>query len=398
MSQPFTPNATIDSRSALELHTSTDSCMFYTPECSSHNSKDFILPSSSLVNMDVELSEAESNTKQERQYNDSVLPMSTPELICDLKPPNSRSKVGPSPTQTDKVNLVPIPNIPISPMIPAKYRRVMLRNTQGSDSLPPSNSNDTVLCQSTELDRNELTLPSKKSTINRKLKPSSFVKKKKLTPLPPKLFTCQDCANTYTRLSAYERHILRHTSNSELIRCDVCDLTFNSKRAFNFHKYQHADNNNSNNTTTRKSARRSVMPGVTSSIVNISIADNTFRISEDNHSSKRLKKNSSNYTLQNSPVTSTPNIAKLEETVRKQLAFRNSLASPGLPEIGFSDRPQISLPNKTKLFRKVYPCEECVKSYSSKRALNMHQCTHWRASKPKRARRSVFDRNSPSKL
>ena len=93
MSQPFTPNATIDSRSAQELHTSSDSCMFYTPECSSHTSKDFILPSSSLLNMDTELLDADSNYQQDRQYNNSVLPMNTPDLICDFEPSQFRFQI-----------------------------------------------------------------------------------------------------------------------------------------------------------------------------------------------------------------------------------------------------------------------------------------------------------------
>ena len=131
LSEPFTSNATIvptptqdvsisflsktsvEAKTAQEIYTSPDSCVFYTPECSLHNSEVFIVPPSPLMNGDPVCSDVSSNYQQDNpQYDDPLFSTNATEFICNLNPPNSSFIIGASSTQVWKVTLLPITHSP----------------------------------------------------------------------------------------------------------------------------------------------------------------------------------------------------------------------------------------------------------------------------------------------
>ena len=466
MSEPFTPNATIDPtptqdvsisflsatsfecKTAQEICTSPDSCIFYTPECSSHNSELFIVPLSPLMNGDTVCSDVGPNYQQEKQYNDPLFSTNKTEFICNLNPPNSSFKIGASPTQIGKVTLLSIPHapitkdnklacVPISPMIPAKYRRNMARNIpthhlqntanksnsslQKHDTNPASNNKGMLLCQSPELTKKE-SLPNLKSP--KLIQSSSFIRNKK--QISRKVYKCQDCSNTYTLSTRYETHLLRHSKNMELFLCNICGQTFHTKRVYKVHTYKHEDTN-----ATRKSTRNYVIGDVTmnnfpqtlsysffnnrkkiipdrSTIHNISHIDTT--VTPVQSSTNIPMKQNAVSSLHNSPITSTPfsiklNKPKSKAKQRSEKVSNGPFSSPDLPEIGFKDEQTISLQNKTNSTEPTYSCDQCTKSFLSLRALKIHLSAHKKAGqfheitkKPKRKLRTVFKKNSPCKL
>ena len=151
LSEPFTPNATIlptptqdvsisflsntsgEAKTAQEIYTSPDSCVFYTPECSSHNSEVFIVPPSPLMNGDPVCSDVSSNYQQDNpQYDDPLFSTNATEFICNLHPPNSGF------TKTNKIrpriSVLPNQKSPkssqSSPVISKKLFTQTLRSTR----------------------------------------------------------------------------------------------------------------------------------------------------------------------------------------------------------------------------------------------------------------------------
>ena len=412
--------------------TSGDSCLFYTPNASLNSDLKF-LPSPTII------SNIFTNFQPLSTHNDPLFSRDATEFICNLNPPNSSFVIGASTTQNCKVSLLPISHknsrsnkVTRVSVSPVKYKQINLgtisaaisENFDLDSSCKNMNYSSRKFCQTTHSNLRKI-LPRKSGSADESfhtpigLDPLSH--RTRLRTPKDKLLRCTLCSNTYSSKNRYDSHLSRHYTGHNLWICESCNFTFHSRKSYRYHrvnthtfKQLRRSGRNTNTKPTHTGLPNKVRHSLqktnklTPKRFNKSLNDSRLHLVEEQNLSFKIEDSFSHIEFK---AASTP-LLPIQKSKRRYIKKDKSYAEDKIsPENAFSDeKPDSNVKQDLGQVLKSFRCDQCTRSCSTLRALNIHKFMHKRlainsssndVTRPlpsKRKLRQISARTSPCRL